>query len=845
MTSPVDPSKADLAEKVYDATTHTVVKAKREKLTDDNADLANKVNLYQALDLGSETEDGALVESVVEMGAGSDHFHFGGFKRQEKFGREDTQIDGNGNIAEYGDILVVDMGEDTLEVDEDGNFTAYDDLYDEALGQDVDVKSPKWLGRDKDVVNLAKSADDYIFECAADVDAVGDAGILVTDKVTGQTVLFQNAEVFKVDGIKLDISEMTDKQVVDALNELKGDNGAGDGDDAGETPADIRDLPNHVNLAKGIDLAEAGQDPTRENSDFVQGVYDAQGNLKGFYLPSGLCPVDGQIRLQGDVDKFHFGSYTKTNDSGDPYHLLVHMGAPLVPSASTNQMGDRVVLEKSIESYEITIHDVANAPRSDAAKVVTFKDCDTGMLVTVVNAEEFVFGNQLEVNGQKINFENSTFSYDELAAIDNVVLAKVDTLAEAEEAAEAGDVADGEINDLDGETKADLKFNNELEGVTHAENVVYAKDGAVCERLSRDVENLIVNGTFTEGNDQKSAAGWGVRVDLAGWTEETPSDQASEVVTVDEYLGLPLANSDTDNAGWLDLNVTPGNVKISQTVEAPDTKDCASTLRLKFDAALIAEAPGVAEQDNGGDFTVTLTSADDEVVFSKDISGDDLGAWKTFEFVIPDVPAGSYDLAFEATDADSETGTAARIGASLDNVALEVVEPTRYVVELGSKVQIADFIVGCDTLQLRWDYDSRDGVANDEWVRLSSAQDFYDFFTGTDFTGLGVESDGRQGTDAVFDDDGNLFLHLNWHNTFIRLDGVAEQLIEAAAEIEPHEGADVQVVSDPSDESDLLAIWTTKSNGDARGGDWGGPLVDTEDKDIAEVSFECTDECVA
>lgn len=256
-------------------------------------------------------------------------------------------------------------------------------------------------------------------------------------------------------------------------------------------------------------------------------------------------------------------------------------------------------------------------------------------------------------------------------------------------------------------------------------------------------KNLIKNGGF-EKHKGDNGPSWGVRAtDVKHWS--VTDNGPAEIVTVDNYFGLPLANSREGNQSWLDLDASPGDVAIAQTVLVKGEPGAHKMLTLSLDAAIRGSL------DYGGDFKILW---DGEVI--ETITFSEANAWKKIVVEIP-ATTGEHTLGFMGADGVEDGNLAQNIGASIDNVRLSVAKNAKDVFDVTNQDSvnvITDFEVGRDTLKLTWDGEERS---------LKSAQDFYDLFTGA-FDGDedmedGVETDNDFKTDAVFN-DGDLYLFL-------------------------------------------------------------------------------------
>ncbi len=183
--------------------TEKQVEASRGIFDGSNANLANKTNVKSAFN-NKDAND------VVNLGAGSDTFHFGGWARGSEF--------------------TVDMGNERLG--------------DDAYGADVHVRNG--FKGDNDTVTLKKSIDDYTFE-------LNDDKLVVTDNLSDQTINFLNVEKFRVDGMTV-----RGEDAADLFNKLMDLQDAVDESDPGNDGIDMTLKPNKLNLQLAHQIVETG-----------------------------------------------------------------------------------------------------------------------------------------------------------------------------------------------------------------------------------------------------------------------------------------------------------------------------------------------------------------------------------------------------------------------------------------------------------------------------------------------------------------------------------------------------------------------------------------------------------
>lgn len=325
------------------------VQASREKFDGSNANLANKTNVYAAYAASDQGKP-------IDLGAGADRFHFGGYTREN-----------DGKVE-----LTIDMGSET------------DVVYDEG------VHVPKWMNKDKDLVNLSKSIDEYDFSLfPVDAEEGEATGITIKDTATGQVINFIDVEVIRVNGIKIhgNSAEELLAAIESKIEEI-------------EDGYDLSNDKNHMNLKEAyaaIDGSEAGADYYNTDKD--------------------------KIQLGADKDKFYFGTF----DAGeDVRNFTVEMGKI--------DREDTVILHGSINDYAIELKEqdgnkLNSDHESDYAKF-TYTNPETGATQTISfrSAEKFVFQNNVYEDGAWVNKTNDSFTYDQLVEAMSIV-------AEAEEVA--------------------------------------------------------------------------------------------------------------------------------------------------------------------------------------------------------------------------------------------------------------------------------------------------------------------------------------------------------------------------------------------------------------------------
>ena len=296
-----------------------------------NSELANKTNLHNAYhnaDYGPEDSAG-----VVDLGAGSDVFHFGGW----------------GGGAADGPLLV-DMGEEKI----DGN----------PYGDDFQLR--KGLTKDNDVVFLRKTVDKYRFEYDGDNDQIG-----VEDLESQQVVIFQNVEQFRVDGLKVDGSR---------AEEYISEGGFGFMLD-GMSPMQSLYMSLIHMQSEAFDEVDITEDPNFLNVQLAHQILE-DGEPEDY--------VDGNTIVTGELnDRFHFGEYAEKADTD----LSVDMGDGVDVVGLRKSIEDYTIeVLKSDDGDSVTYDAIAFTDDVSGQKI-TFSGADKFVFHNIVDGVNYTNDN--------------------------------------------------------------------------------------------------------------------------------------------------------------------------------------------------------------------------------------------------------------------------------------------------------------------------------------------------------------------------------------------------------------------------------------------------------------------
>ena len=239
-------------------------------------------------------------------------------------------------------------------------------------------------------------------------------------------------------------------------------------------------------------------------------------------------------------------------------------------------------------------------------------------------------------------------------------------------------------------------------------------DSALAGPDSGPGPNLIVNGSFedTWGLSQ-TGYGWVGTGGVPNWTASDPHQQ------VDLHSDGRGGVAPTDGHNWLDLEASPGNVRIGQTVQGIEAGE---TYELSFDAGDDASKASSGPGENlvkvywGGELVATIDPVQ--------------GGMSHYQFTVTGGAGdGSNRLEFEGT------GTADNVGASIDSVELRATT--------GAPV------AGNDTLLGGVGDDVIFGEGGNDIIRGGSGNDTLDGGAGHDTI------DGGSGDDTILGGDGD------------------------------------------------------------------------------------------
>lgn len=277
-----------------------------------------------------------------------------------------------------------------------------------------------------------------------------------------------------------------------------------------------------------------------------------------------------------------------------------------------------------------------------------------------------------------------------------------------------GDPGEGFDDTIDGGAGDDLIYgqtgdNSLLGGIGN--DTLYGDDQ---DETTAPTGNLIVNGSFenTTGADPESYGFVAGESGIPGWTEASGADFD---IHSDGRGGVPA----TDGDNWLDLEATPGNVRVGQDVAGVVEGE---TYTLTFDAGDASWEPQSGPGENlvhvywGGELIATIDPP--------------AGGMASYSFdLVGGAGDGSDRLEFEGT------GDADNIGASVDNVSL-----------IGKGTETGE--AGNDTIEGGEGADMLFGQGGDDLLEGGAEADTVDGGTGSDTIIAGSGDSVSGGADA-------------------------------------------------------------------------------------------------
>ena len=581
--------------------------------------------------------------------------------------------------------------------------TSGDDLIDESYTGDPDGDSidagDNQIGNDDDVVDakggddtiLSDDGDDLVFAGSGDDSVEGGDGADTIFGDSGGAETTTTRESFEWD-LAPDPNGADPIENGDAITGFTQNTGSVDvtfsilQSDAGVTNK-FEDTDQNV---AGIDTGGA---PIDDNSSFLS-TLNGQGN-EGDYRLDFDKPVENVSFRVNDIDGDGIVRIKAFDADGNPVEIELTAGANLTLSDTDGVPGNDTA-------------DSQGGYQSDASPNYSIL-VDVPGPITRIEIEHDQNGtNTTGINITDVYFDVTTAATPE--AGDDTLLGE-----------DGDDLIFGEGGDdsIDGGVGNDTLFGDD------------APEGTVLS------PNLIVNGSF-EDTSGAAPAFYGFRADtgIPGWTEDTGED-------FDIHNDGRGGVNPTDGNNWLDLDRTPGNVRVGQDVAGIVDGE---TYKLTFDASdgdfLTQSGPGENKVNVywGGELVGTVDP--------------DTGPMQTFTFdLVGGAGNGNNRLEFEGTGAEDN------LGASIDSVSLvQVAGPPEEdsgndtIIDLDGDNTVVSGPVGSPDQDFPGDGLPADADPNDDRDLVGTGNGDDSISTGDDDDSIDAGG-GNDTIDAGFDDD--------------------------------------------------------------------------------------------
>jgi Ca2+-binding RTX toxin-like protein len=352
------------------------------------------------------------------------------------------------------------------------------------------------------------------------------------------------------------------------------------------------------------------------------------------------------------------GSITITGQNGD------YNGALLVEirDGETGDVKDTITLTDDYdgnigESYDIPLEDGDTFRVGITSPEGTFYSDSENALSTTTSPDGSVslaFEDTSDLGDQ--DFDDVTVDVD-FAGTGAMLLTDGGSVT-ASAPTEEGDGVPAGNDDLTGGEGDDTLFGNGADDALaggEGDDLIYGDNGAP---VGGPDNNLIANGSFEDTSGMaETGYGYVSTGSIPGWTTDDP---ATEVDVHDDDRGGMVP---TDGENWLDLEASPGNIRIGQDVQG--VVDGAE-YQLNFD---VSDSQDLTSNDGSDENTVNVYWGG-ELIDTIDPSNVDESDFETISLTLTGGSGdGSNRLEFEGTGQEDD------LGAAIDNVQLFALDP--------------------------------------------------------------------------------------------------------------------------------------------------------------------------